>query len=416
MNDSEIVAFVRPYTSVSEERIRNLLLLVESAVRDNVPGDFAEVGVWKGGLIMAMALKCKQLGVTRTIHAYDTFSGMTAPTNRDVDLSGKPASEIFSAVKCEASLEEVLANLAQVDYPHIAIHQGDITQSDPTAFPQFAVLRLDTDWYESTKYELTYMEPKVPLYGFVIVDDYGHWRGSRAAVDEFRPPELHWIDYTGVWWRKDYGRRYLPTLTPYTRALHDSFHHFVGLYEAVGKRFHRGCGSYLFDGQQYAYQAATLKKQEALFAVGQSSSRVLEVGVYLGHSLLILLLSNPTLQITCIDNDASFSPAAVAYLNEHFGNRITFHLGTAEAVLARETSLGTFDCVHIDADHTEDAVARQFTLTRPFAAPGATYVFDDYEAVRPRIDGWVQMGMLRHVETPWCLWTNTITRLNNESS
>lgn len=203
MNDDEIVAFVRPYTSVSEARIRNVLSLVETTIRENTPGDFAEVGVWKGGLLMAMALKCKQMGVTdRVIHAYDTFSGMTPPTGRDVDLDGYAAQDIFAQVKCEASLEEVLTNLARVDYPNLAIHRGDITKSDPSSFPQFAVLRLDTDWYESTQYELAHMEPKVSPRGFVIVDDYGHWRGSRAAVDEFGPPALHWIDYTGVWWQK----------------------------------------------------------------------------------------------------------------------------------------------------------------------------------------------------------------------
>lgn len=416
MQDEEIIAAVRPYTSVSRERILNVLTLVESVVREGIPGDFAEVGVWKGGLIMAMALKCRQLGAEdRVIHAYDTFTGMTPPTDRDVDLDGHSAASIFASVSCEASLDEVQTTLARLNYPNLRIHRCDITTVDPSTFPTFALLRLDTDWYESTKYELTHMEPRVSLGGYVIVDDYGHWRGSRAAVDEFRPPGLTWIDYTGVWWRKDYGRSRIVPTSAYTTALRENFQHVVGLYDAVGRSFHRGCGSYLFDGQTYEYQTATLAKQEALFAAGQSATRVLEVGVYLGHSLLILLLANPTLRITCIDNDSSFSPAAVAYLNRHFGDRITFHLGTAEAVLARET-LGTFDCVHIDADHTPDAVARQFSLTRPFADVGATYVFDDYEAVRSVIDGWVSEGLLSHVTTPWCLWTNTITRLNNVSS
>ncbi len=216
----------------------------------------------------------------------------------------------------------------------------------------------------------------------------------------------------------DSGRSQLEDLvnenptSEFARVLLDQFHHFV----ALGPRLHVGCGSYLINGQSHTYEPREFKKQEALFRIGKTSNSVLEIGVYLGHSLLILLIANPTLRITCIDNDASFSPAAVAYLNEHFGNRITFHLGTAEEVLARETSLGVFDCIHIDADHTEDAVARQFALTRLFAAPGATYVFDDYEAVRPLIDGWIESGFLHHVETPWCAWTNIITRLNNVSS
>jgi hypothetical protein len=167
------------------------------------------------------------------------------------------------------------------------------------------------------------MEPKVSPFGYVIIDDYGHWKGCRAAVDEFRPPALHTIDYTGVWWQKDYGRSKLDT-TEIGQVLLENFHHFVGLYTAVGKTFHRGCGSYMFDGQIYSYMPQLSKKQQELFNVGKTSTRVLEVGVYLGHSLLILLLSNPTLHITCIDNDPAFSPAAVEYLNKHFGHRITF--------------------------------------------------------------------------------------------
>jgi hypothetical protein len=214
----------------------------------------------------------------------------------------------------------------------------------------------------------------------------------------------------------DYGRSILeaavsdhPESVP-ARVMLENFHHFV----ALNNGFHRGCGSYLFDGQTYRYQRETLKKQEHLFYVGQQANRVLEIGVYVGHSLLILLLSNPTLRITCIDNDSSFSPQAVEYLNKHFNDRIVFYYGSAEDVLRNE-SLGTFDCIHIDADHNEVAVAGQFNLSLKFAQPNAMYVFDDYEALRPLIDTWMSDGTLSHVFTPWCLWTNVITRLNNKS-
>lgn len=414
MNDNEIIEFVKPYTCVSRERLENVLSIVEQIVREQVPGDLAEVGVWKGGVIMAMALKCKQMGVTRVIHAYDTFTGMTAPTDKDVDLRGITAASIFSQVKCDAGIEEVINAVNQVGYPSITYHIGDITKSNPNSFPQFALLRLDTDWYESTKFELTHMEPRVSENGFVIVDDYGHWQGSKRAVDEFRPPALNQIDYTGVWWRKDAGKGRLEPLrqdSPFASCLFDNFHHFV----ALGPRFYRGCGSYLIDGQTYAYQLETFKKQEALFRIGQRSTSVLEIGVYLGHSLLILLLSNPDLRITCIDNDPTFTPAAVNYLNAHFGDRITLLLGDSRDVLSSR-DLGSFDCIHIDADHRPEAVEREFSLSRPFARPSAYFIFDDYEAIRSTVDSLVSNGTLVSVETPWCLWTNTITRLKSESS
>jgi hypothetical protein len=329
-------------------------------------------------------------------------------------LGGNRATDIFNSVKCEVGLQEVQRVLSLLNYPDLVYHVGDITKADVSSFPTFALLRLDTDWYESTKFELTYMEPKVSPYGFVIVDDYGHWKGSRQAVDEFSPYNLQRIDYTGVWWQRDFGRSILEKLSDSSemaRMLLQNFHHFI----ALGPRFHRGCGSYLIDGQRYVYQLDTFKKQEALFQVGKSCSRVLEVGVYLGHSLLLLLLSNPDLRITCIDVDDAFSPAAVDYLNKHFWNRIQFYLGHSKDVLSRET-LGKFDCIHIDADHREDAVSQEFTLSRPFASENAYYVFDDYEALRSLIDSYVSSGVLEHISTPWCLWTNVITRLKSVSS
>lgn len=212
-----------------------------------------------------------------------------------------------------------------------------------------------------------------------------------------------------------YGKEQLESLatsSEFAACLLANFHHFV----ALGPRFHGGCGSYLFDGGIYRYEPRMIKKQEALFEVGKKSTRVLEIGVYLGHSLLILLLSNPNLKIVGIDNDSQFSPAAVDYLNKHFGNRIEFHLGDSATVLSRPETLGVFDCIHIDADHHEGPVRREFELTKPLASPNAYFVFDDYEALRGLIDSWIQSGELLHVETPFCIWTNIVTKLNNVSS
>jgi hypothetical protein len=193
------------------------------------------------------------------------------------------------------------------------------------------------------------------------------------------------------------------------KVLLENFHHFVAIRDVAGGWI-PGWGSYMFNGQTYEYQRATLKKQEALFRVGQVSKNLLEVGVYLGHSLLILLASNPTLQITCIDNDTRYSPKVVEYLNQHFGNRLTFIAGDAVEIM-RTLPTDSFDAIHIDADHTAAAVEAQFVEARRLAICGASIVFDDYEATRPSIDAWIGQGVLRHVTTPWCLWTNIVTNL-----
>jgi hypothetical protein len=196
------------------------------------------------------------------------------------------------------------------------------------------------------------------------------------------------------------------------KALKENFHHFQGLYEATHGNFHYGWGSYMIDGQSYRYTDAMFLKQELLFQAGTSATHVLEVGVYLGHSLLLLLLSNPTLRITCIDNDLTYAPRVIDYLNLQFGHRVTFLFGDALSVLPLLGPSPTYDLVHIDADHNEEAVRQQFMLCKSLALKNAAIMFDDYDAVKGLIDSWIQNGDLVHVATPACAWRNCLTRLS----
>lgn len=195
----------------SIERIWNVLQSVHHVITNNIPGDLVEIGVWKGGLIMAMALKCQQMGIFRRIHAYDTFEGMTAPGNMDIDLDDQRAEDILSSVMCCSRREETEKNIAKTNYQgEIVFHQGNILNTKTSDIPKtIALLRLDTDWYELTKYELDYFEPRVSEQGRIIIDDYGHWKGCKLAVDEWMHARgeaasvLYKIDYTGIWWQKN---------------------------------------------------------------------------------------------------------------------------------------------------------------------------------------------------------------------
>lgn len=206
MKDQDIISFVRSYTSVSTERLTAVLDSVQYIVDNNILGDFAEIGVWKGGVIMAMALKLQQLVVVRTIHAYDTFEGMTEPSEHDVDCSGYKASDIMGSIMCRSGYDETVANIKLTGYSQIIYHVGDIRLTDLTKIPTFALLRLDTDWYELTKFELLHFEHKVSELGVILIDDYGHWGGCKKAVDEFlelSPQTIIKSDYTGIYWTKN---------------------------------------------------------------------------------------------------------------------------------------------------------------------------------------------------------------------
>jgi len=209
----EIIARVRPFTQTSAERVAALCAAVEYVVSNRIPGDFVECGVWKGGSSMAAALAFQRLGDTsRALHLYDTFAGMTAPTDLDrrVD-SGVAASELMAAqprtsnIWAVAPLAEVKANVATVGYPADRVHfvEGKVEDTIPNSAPTaISILRLDTDWYESTRHEMEHLYPRISPAGVLIVDDYGWWQGARKAVDEYfsdvpAPPLLCRMDSSG---------------------------------------------------------------------------------------------------------------------------------------------------------------------------------------------------------------------------
>lgn len=202
----KIMAAVNPYglpqngepkTMVMLEGIAELINAVTQIATRKIPGDIAECGVWRGGSMMVVALTLLSKGDTsRELYLYDTFEGMPPPTDNDKRFDGQTASHLLekdpkgTGIWCYASLDEVRENLFSTGYPKDKIHfvKGKVQDSIPRTLPSsLALLRLDTDWYESTKHELTHLFPILKKGGILILDDYGHWQGQRKAVDEFFP-------------------------------------------------------------------------------------------------------------------------------------------------------------------------------------------------------------------------------------
>jgi len=193
---AEIIHKVRPFTMTSCERVSALAHAVRYVVRANIPGDIVECGVWRGGSMMAAAFTLQAEGdVSRTLHLFDTFEGMAPPTEMDrVTHSGKAASVLLEEVPetsvfwARAHIDDVRANLASTRYPvdRTRFVRGRVEETIPEEAPErVAVLRLDTDWYESTKHELVHLYPRLSIGGVLIIDDYGYWEGARKAVDEY---------------------------------------------------------------------------------------------------------------------------------------------------------------------------------------------------------------------------------------
>ena len=206
---------VRPYTMTSDERIDAMIDSVTYVVKNRIPGDIVECGVWRGGNLMLAVRLLDQLepGSRRLIWAYDTFAGMTEPSELD-DMPGENVREQWEQNQKAsgenswsfASIEEVRSNLAMAGGSpgRFRLVKGPVEETLKAAenLPsQIALLRLDTDWYASTKAELEILYPRTVDGGVCIIDDYGHYEGARKAVDEYFGhlgtfPLLHRIDYT----------------------------------------------------------------------------------------------------------------------------------------------------------------------------------------------------------------------------
>ena len=173
---------------------------VRYLVQNHVEGAMVECGTWRGGQAMIVALTLMQLGdTTRDLYLFDTFEGMPAPSDRDTRYDGEMNADVMLQLSvgdrtssenawCVADQRDVLAGMASTNYPAARVHlvPGLVEDTIPSEAPStIALLRLDTDWYESTRHELEHLWDCVVPNGVVIIDDYDWWNGSRDAVDEF---------------------------------------------------------------------------------------------------------------------------------------------------------------------------------------------------------------------------------------
>lgn len=211
----DTVAAVAPYTLTGPERIAALVDAVRYLVAAEVPGALVECGVWRGGSALVVLRTLLDCGVTdRDVWLYDTFTHMPRGTAEDVDVHGVSAAEYHARLDAGEELDaayaylpfdEVRRLLTATGYPAERLHfvQGLVEDTLPAQAPDtIALLRLDTDYYGSTRHELRHLYPRISPRGVLLVDDYGHWRGSKQAVDEYLAEHhlallLQRIDYSG---------------------------------------------------------------------------------------------------------------------------------------------------------------------------------------------------------------------------
>jgi hypothetical protein len=195
--DRAIIAQALPHTMTSVERLAALISAVYYVAHNGIQGSFVECGVWRGGSVIAMIKALQQsASEDRSVYLFDTFQGMSPPTEKDMSYKGEPAALLFhqtlrddgSSDWCRAELDDVTRRVLATGYRSDLIHfvKGPVEHMLPAEAPdQIALLRLDTDWYESTRHELQHLFPRLVAGGVLIIDDYGYWQGARKAVDEY---------------------------------------------------------------------------------------------------------------------------------------------------------------------------------------------------------------------------------------
>jgi len=209
--EKEIIKLSSKYTMTDTITMWALIQSIKNVIQNKIDGDFVECGVWRGGNLILCQKYFDLQHIKKKIYGFDTFEGMVEPKEIDIDYRNIPASEMYSLFKSDGeksnlaccSLDEVNNNIIEtVPKNNIKLIKGRVenTLLEEKNLPEkISILRLDTDWYESTKIELEVLYPRLMSGGFLIIDDYAHFLGCRKAVDEYfkdNMPYLHYVNYT----------------------------------------------------------------------------------------------------------------------------------------------------------------------------------------------------------------------------
>jgi O-methyltransferase len=192
------------YSMIGRKRMDNLQACVETVIKDGIPGDLIETGVWRGGAVMLMKAILKAHGVTdRTLWIADSFAGLPKP---DSASDGTDYSENKFLAVSRRRVQSNFERFGLMD-ENVKFLEGWFSDTLPGApIKQLAILRLDGDLYSSTMDALAALYPKVSKGGFVIVDDFHGWPGCKRAIQEYllsrgESPAIQSIDEDGAYWR-----------------------------------------------------------------------------------------------------------------------------------------------------------------------------------------------------------------------
>lgn len=196
-------------TMIGIKRLNNIEYCLRDVVKNNVEGDIAELGVWRGGAAILMRALLKEMNIKdRIIWVADSFEGLPKPDDKNYPADKGDTHHKFGDLA--VSLEEVKNNFKKYGLlnEQVKFLKGWFKNTLPTApITKLALLRLDGDMYESTLNGLVNLYPKLSKGGYIIIDDWGAIPACKQAVEDYRKKnniaeEIQEIDWTGVFWKK----------------------------------------------------------------------------------------------------------------------------------------------------------------------------------------------------------------------
>lgn len=193
--DTEVLQISKKL-KISKKNSWSIIQSIKYIKNNKIEGDFVESGIFEGNSVILFGLLLEKYNLKKKIYAYDTFDGMVKPSEFDQYLNKNIKYTPLDRYKKDgnkwmnASLEIVKTNILKYlnEIDHIKFIKGDVRETltiEKNLPEKISLLRLDTDFYESTKKELEVLYPKLVKGGILIVDDYGFFSGSKKAVDEF---------------------------------------------------------------------------------------------------------------------------------------------------------------------------------------------------------------------------------------
>ena len=180
-------ARARRHTMIAYPGLAQLHELASSLARDGVPGSVVQCGVWNGGSAAVMALASREAGWPREMWLFDSWEGLPEPADIDVSENGLRRERGWN-LGFEEQVEELLFGRLGLHRDGVRLVKGwfeDTLPQHRDAVAPIALLHADADWYESTRTILENFYELVSPGGYIVFDDYGHWKGCARAVDEF---------------------------------------------------------------------------------------------------------------------------------------------------------------------------------------------------------------------------------------